>query len=191
MYHPSHCSPKKYIPIDFNVIFFKALPFPIGMCTNPSRDRDGSIYPTLMPNLCIKTRVLQYKHRHTPQLTKRGTGQWGTQRGLRASLMDLRDSHRGPSASNRGLSVGWRSLRTSLRSLRVSQRGPRASQTGVRANQGGRTYIPPSTGLSGPLPIKADRHKLHAPSSQRPSNGWTNQQMDQPTNGPTNQQSRL
>ena len=50
---PSHCSPKKCIPIDFNVIFCKAHPSPIGMCTNPSRDRDGSILPTLMPNLIM------------------------------------------------------------------------------------------------------------------------------------------
>ena len=51
--HPSHCSPKKCIPIGFNVIFCKAHPSPIGMCTNPSRDRDGSILPTLMPNLIM------------------------------------------------------------------------------------------------------------------------------------------
>ena len=50
---PSHCLAKKCIPIDFNVIFCKAHPSPIGMCTNPSRDKDDSIFPTLMPNLIM------------------------------------------------------------------------------------------------------------------------------------------
>ena len=47
---PSHCSPKKYIPIGFNVIFCKAQPSPIGTYTYPSRDRDS---PTLVPTLII------------------------------------------------------------------------------------------------------------------------------------------
>ena len=50
---PVTARPKKYTPIDFNVIFCKAPSLPIGMCKNPSRDRDGSALPTLVLNLII------------------------------------------------------------------------------------------------------------------------------------------
>ena len=68
MDHPSHCSPKSYIPYNSYVVFCKAHPSPIGICTNPSRDMDGSTLPTPVPNLikyqntCFAIQALLYSN---------------------------------------------------------------------------------------------------------------------------------